>query len=184
MKNNLIIETDRLILRPFTIDDIEPSYLMNLDPEVSKYTGDGGIVDQNEIERRIREDVMGDYQKYGFGRMAVELKNENNFIGFCGLKYLPEMDEVDLGYRFIRKYWGRGFATEAGQVILDYGFVNLQLDKIIGLALPENKASINVLQKLGFQFEKNILYSGLPAVQYNLLNPSRKKNDLVARSQT
>jgi len=165
------LETDRLVLRPFHLNDIEPSYLMNLDPEVSKYTGDGGIVDKKEIERRIKEDVWGDYRKYGFGRMAIELKNENKFIGFCGLKYLPEMDEVDLGYRFIRKYWGQGFATEAGKASLDHGFLNLQLNKIIGLAMPENTASIHVLEKLGFQYEKNILYSNLPVNQYKILHP-------------
>ena len=68
---------------------------MNLDAEVSKYTGDGGVVSKEEIERRITENVLGDYKKYGYGRLAVELKEENKFIGFTGLKYLDDMDEVD-----------------------------------------------------------------------------------------
>jgi len=86
--SNLFIETERLLIRPFKMEDIEPSYVMNLDAEVSKYTGDGGVVSKKEIERRIVENVFGDYEKYGFGRLAVELKGENKFIGFAGLKYL------------------------------------------------------------------------------------------------
>ena len=84
--SSLYLETDRLLLRPFTEQDIEPAYRMNLDRDVSAYTGDGGVVSREEIERRITEDVLGDYQKYGYGRLAVELKAEGSFIGFAGLK--------------------------------------------------------------------------------------------------
>ena len=98
--SDLFIETERLLIRPFSMEDIEPSYGMNLDAEVSRYTGDGWVVSKYEIERRIIENVLGDYKKYGFGRLAVELKVENKFIEFTGLKYLEDMDEVDLGYRF------------------------------------------------------------------------------------
>ena len=93
---SLTIETERLLIRPFSLDDIEASYAINLDAEVSKYTGDGGIVSKAEIERRIKEDVFVDYEKYGYGRLAVELKGENKFIGFTGLNYLDDLDEVDI----------------------------------------------------------------------------------------
>lgn len=169
MKNQ-ILETERLILRPFVEEDIEPTYQMNLDPAVTKYTGDGGVVDQAEIERRITEDVMGDYQKYGFGRLAVILKTKNTFIGFCGLKFLDDLDEVDLGYRFNRDHWGQGFATEAGKVCLDFGFEKLKLSQIIGLVLPENIASIRVLDKLGFRFEKEFEQDDLLLRQYAISN--------------
>jgi RimJ/RimL family protein N-acetyltransferase len=164
----LHIETERLIIRPFTLDDIEPSYEMNLDAEVSKFTGDGGVVSREEIERRIVEDVLGDYKKHGFGRLAVELKGENKFIGFTGLKYLDDIDEVDLGYRFMSKYWGMGYATETGKAMLDFGFNQLKLERIIAMLLPENKGSINVLKKLDFKFEKEIIEDGLLAHHYYL----------------
>ena len=149
-----VIETERLILRPFTEDDIESSFLMNLDSEVSKYTGDGGIVSFDEIERRIREDVMGDYERNGYGRFAVELKETAEFIGFCGLKYLPDLDETDLGYRFMSEFWGQGYATEASKACLDFGFKDLGLKRIIAMVLPENEGSIRVLDKLNFVKEK------------------------------
>lgn len=166
--SNLIIETERLLIRPFNLDDIEPSYAMNLDAEVSKYTGDGGIVSKKEIERRIIENVLGDYEKHGFGRLVVELKGENTFIGFTGLKYLEDMNEVDLGYRFIRKYWGKGIATESAKACLKLGFETLELNKIIAMVLPENINSIRVLEKLNFEYKKDIIENNQVAKLYSL----------------
>ena len=165
---NLKIETERLIIRPFRMEDLEASYEMNLDAEVSKFTGDGGIVSKKEIERRIIEDVFGDYKKHGFGRLAVELKGENKFIGFTGLKYLPDMDEVDIGFRFMKKYWGKGIATESANACIKFGFENLELNKIIGLVLPENIASIRVLKKLGFEYEKEFIEDRLKVHLYSI----------------
>ena len=162
------IETERLILRPHTLEDIVPSYHMNLDADVSKYTGDGGVVSLLEIERRIKKDVMGDYTKHGFGRFAVELKSEKKFIGFAGLKYLEDLKEVDLGYRLIKAYWGRGYATEASRASIEFGFNDLNLESIIAMVLPANTASINVLQKLGFGFDSHIEEDGMQVEKYLL----------------
>ena len=165
----LRIETERLILRPFTMEDVAPSYEMNLDAEVSKYTGDGGVVSKKEIERRIRENVLGDYQKHGYGRLAVILKKENKFIGFSGLKYLEDRKETDLGYRFMRSYWHNGIATEAAIACLDMGFNSFNLSKIIAMVLPENKASIRVLNKLNFKYDREIIEDGLKAQLHTLM---------------
>ncbi len=169
--SNLSFETERLLIRPFTMDDVEPSFVMNLDAEVSKYTGDGGVVSKEEIERRIKENVLGDYKKYGFGRLAVELKSEGKFIGFSGLKYLSDLNEVDLGYRLMKAYWGKGIATESAKACIDLGFKNVKLKKIIALVLPENKASINVLKKLQFKFDKTFEDDGEWTNLYKLLPP-------------
>ena len=167
---NLFIETDRLLIRPFKMEDIEPSYTMNLDTEVSRYTGDGGVVSKKEIERRIVENVFGDYEKYGFGRLAVELKGENKFIGFTGLKYLEDMDEVDLGFRFMKEYWGKGIATESAKACVNLGFEKLGLGRIIAMVLPENLGSIRVLEKLNFEYEKDIIEDNQLAKIYSLNN--------------
>ena len=166
--SNLFIETERLLIRPFKMEDIEPSYIMNLDAEVSRYTGDGGVVSKKEIERRIIEHVFGDYQKHGFGRLAVELKGENKFIGFTGLKYLEDMNEVDLGYRFMKEYWGKGIATESAQACVNLGFNTLGLKRMIAMVLPENKGSIRVLEKLNFEYEKEIIEDNQLAKIYSL----------------
>jgi len=158
--DHLNIKTKHLILRPFSLNDVEDCYQMNLDTAVSKYTGDGGVVSKQEIRRRITDDVLGDYKIYGYGRLAVTLKSTGRFMGFAGLKYLTDLEEVDLGYRFMSKYWGKGYATEAATACLALGFDKLGLTKIIAMVLPENKASIRVLEKLGFSFEKEIMENG------------------------
>jgi len=167
--SNLFIETERLLIRPFKMEDIEPSYIMNLDAEVSRYTGDGGIVSKEEIERRIVENVFGDYEKHGFGRLAVELKGKNKFIGFTGLKYLEDMDEVDLGYRFMKEYWGKGIATESAKACVNLGFNKLRLKRLIAMVLPENIGSIRVLEKLNFEFEKDVIEDHQSAKIYSLI---------------
>ncbi len=164
-----IFQTDRLIIRPFTLSDVEPSHQMNIDPEITKYTGDGGVVDINETRRRIKEDVLGDYKKYGFGRMAVEWKENGEFIGFTGLKYLEDLKLVDIGYRFKKNYWDKGIATESSKLLIDYGFDTLNLSKIIGLVLPANQKSIRVLKKLGLTYESEIIEDGVKAYMYSIL---------------
>ncbi len=77
---------------------------------------------------------------------------DGTFLGWCGLKYFPETDEVDLGYRFMKKYWGKGYATESSRACLNYGFHELKLKRIMAKAMPENKDSLKVMQKLGMVF--------------------------------
>lgn len=141
---------------------------MNLEPEVSKYTNDGGVKSLDQIHSAIKENVLGDYEKYGLGRFAVVEKSTGKFIGFSGLKYIPEVDFVDLGYRFGKEYWGKGIATETAIASLDYGFKNLNLNTIYGWVMPDHVASIRIMTKLGFALEKRILEFGLPANQYIL----------------
>ena len=105
------------------------------------------------MEKAIKSRIKN-YATYGYGRWATFLKRENIFIGWSGLAYLPEFDEIDLGYRFLPEHWGLGYATEASQAILEYGFNQLNLKKIIAIALKENEASIRVMEKVGMEFDK------------------------------
>ena len=165
----MIIETERLTLRRHTIDDVEGAYQVNLDPKVSKYTGDGGVKTREEIRHILQTTSLADYEKYGFGRMAVIYKPENKYIGFCGLKYLEDLKTVDIGYRFASDYWGKGIATESARPFIKYGFETLKLPEIIGLVMPENKASSNVLIKLGLQFVETFDYDGELVEKYVIL---------------
>lgn len=164
------IETDRLILRPFTLNDIMPTYQMESDARVNEFTHDGGIKPLEVIEKLIHTLINVDYKLQGFGRFAIEWKESNEFIGFCGLKYLEDLDEIDLGYRLKVKYWERGLATEACKASLEFGFDVLKLKRIIALIVPENKKSLRVLQKLDFQFEKDFQEDGLTIHQYVINN--------------
>lgn len=149
----ILIETERLFLRKITLEDKAHLFKLHAHPAVQKYTGEPVVESIEEIEEAIRGRIK-DYEKYGYGRWATFLKNELQFIGWAGLAYLPEFDEIDLGYRFLPEFWGLGLATEASRAILTYGFDKLQLKKIIAIALKENKASIRVMEKVGMEFDK------------------------------
>ncbi|UOE42432.1 GNAT family N-acetyltransferase [Chryseobacterium suipulveris] len=92
------------------------------------------------------------YEKYGFGRWSVLHKETQEYLGWCGLKYDEALDEVDLGFRFYQKHWRKGFATEAAKKCIEIGFAQLRLKKIVGRVMPENRASIKVLEKVGMSF--------------------------------
>ena len=149
----MILETERLILREMVPSDAEDMLRLHSDPEVQQYTGDPNIFTFEGIQDKIEEKTE-EYRKYGYGRWVTLLKGGKQFVGWAGLSYLPEFDEIDLGYRFLPEFWGNGLATEASRAILKYGFEELNLDRIIAMAMQENKASIRVIEKVGMRFEK------------------------------
>ena len=142
------LETNRLRLRLFTMDDLPVMYELNTDPDVIKYA-DTPVKDMAEARQRLEQGPLADYEKYGYGRFAVELKETGKVIGFCGIKYLPEIDLPEVGYRYLKKYWGRGIGTEAARVCVEFARDDLKVKKLIALILPGNIASVRVAEKLG-----------------------------------
>lgn len=148
----MIFETERLILREFDLADAECFYQLNLDEEVLKFTGDVPFKSIEDSESFIRN--YSHYAEHGYGRWTVVLKATHNPVGWCGLKYHAE-GYVDIGYRFFKEYWGRGFATEAAQASLNFGKHYLKLPlPIYGRVSRENLASIRVLEKIGLTYFK------------------------------
>jgi len=146
-----IIETDRLILRELATEDAREIYNLNQDPEVVKYVKSSPF--ESIDDARVFLEGYDRYKKEGMGRWACIIKETNEFIGWCGL-IMEESGDVDLGFRLYRKNWGNGYATEAAKACLKYGFEELGLKRIVASALAENKASINVIEKLGMTFVK------------------------------
>lgn len=163
-----ILQTERLLLRPFIIEDAQDFYDLNADPEVTKYTGDGAFANIKAAENFIRN--YHPYTTEGMGRWAVLSKSDGAYLGWCGLRYVPELKEVDLGYRFFKKYWGQGYATESSQACLGYGFKILHLNKIVARAMEENIGSIRVMEKLGMRFVRAEIFEKHPAVLYEKVN--------------
>ncbi len=168
------LETARLILRELNIGDTAASYALNADPLVIKYTGDEAFESLEDAH-----DFLANYDPYSktnMGRWAVIVKETGENIGFCGLKYHEETDEIDLGYRLLRKEWGKGYATEASEVCLQYGFEVLGLPRIYAQAALENTASIHVMKKLGMTFVKNEGdCAGYPSAFYEMRREDFKK---------
>jgi len=156
----IILKTKRLYLREFISSDGFHFYHLNKDEKVLKFTGD--IPFKTEKEAYVFIENYTEYKRHGFGRWAVCLNETDEFIGWCGLK--NSNNEIDLGFRFYQKYWNKGYAAEAANACINYGFNSLKMHKIIARAYKENKASIRVLQKCYMVFQKNISYDGVPAV--------------------
>ncbi len=155
-----IIETPRTILRQFTLEDVEAVYAFNSNLEVQKYTGDELVANLDRAREIITQVSFKDYETHGYGRWAVVHKADQKVIGFAGLKFLPEISETDIGYRFLPEYWGKGIASEVSFPIIDYGFKELKLERIIGIAMEENIGSWKVLEKIGLNLYKYDEYDG------------------------
>ena len=164
---NIIIESNRILLRKFVKEDYKSVFEYGSNVEVQKYTGENILKSELDAKNIIKNRYLSDYKNYGYGRFAAIFKPENKIIGFAGLKYLPGLDETDIGFRFLPKYWGLGIATEISIEIIKYGFEILDLKKIIGIAYPENIASCKVLEKLGFKFYKFDTYDDADEKKYN-----------------
>ncbi len=172
MAGRVILETPRLVLREFDDDDVEAYYRMGIEPELLRYTNRVPLRDREHALEMLRSRRQTDYQKRGYGRWACVLKASGEVIGFCGPRYLEDLGEVEIGYRLLTAYWGRGLATEAAAACLAHGFGELGLSRIIGLVDPENGASIRVLEKIGMiRRPGQIEHMGFPALVYELERP-------------
>lgn len=160
-----VLETPRLILCQFTQTDAHLIFELNSDPAVVKYVHEPVLKNEADARKILSGNILPQY-KNNLGRWAVYTKSNHEFIGWCGLKYRPELDEIDLGYRLKRSAWGKGYATEAAKHTLDHGFNILRLEKITGRAHIENFASLKVLEKIGMQFYREETVDECPVKTY------------------
>jgi [ribosomal protein S5]-alanine N-acetyltransferase len=152
----VILETDRLLLREYVEEDAEALFKLNSDPEVLRFLPDERLLNVEQARQILIDHPIADYRKYGFGRGACILKSTGEQIGFAGLKYLEEVGEVDVAYRLMPTHWGQGLATEAALASVRFGFFDLGLKQIIGLVMPENIASVRVLEKTGLRYAETV----------------------------
>lgn len=150
------IETERLILREMREEDAPAFFAMDSDPAVHTFLGNQPVQAIDQTRAAIAY-LQQQYTQYGIGRWATIEKSTGHFIGWSGLKFIPEEENghsnyYDIGYRFSPAYWGKGYATEATMAALRHGFSKLQLDQIHAAAHAGNKASKRVLEKCGLVF--------------------------------
>jgi len=167
----MILETERLIVRKWRECDV--SCYMTLAKDVGyncfSLPGQFLVSGAEEAKGRIRE-RMNLFDERKLGKFPVFLKQTEEFIGTCGLApyNLDGCEEVELGYRLCLKYWGKGYAKEAAAVVLRHGFEELNLQRVIGFAIPQNKASLKILEELGFQYLREIVHAELPHRLYEM----------------
>jgi [ribosomal protein S5]-alanine N-acetyltransferase len=173
MRHDIILETERLIIREHVLSDAPFFFTLNSNYNVVKYTGDSSFETIDEAEKIVQY-VMNQYKENGYGRWLVSEKETNNPIGWCGLKFHTDTEETDIGYRLLESAWGKGYATESAKACLDYGFKHFNLNRIIGEAMQENTASINVFKKLGMTYLKDSLIDNVESVVYELKKENHK----------
>lgn len=159
------IETLRLILRPFYENDAQSLYNILQEEGVLRYFPNP-TPPALEKAAKVISDQLEQWQRYGYAWWAVTLKSDHTFIGWCGLQFLPETNETEVGYLLGKPWWGKGYATEAAATSLQYAFTQLNMKQIIALVHPENKASIRVIEKLGMDFVDATQYFGMNILRY------------------
>jgi ribosomal-protein-alanine N-acetyltransferase len=168
----IFIETDRLIIRALVPEDAEGIFELDSDPEVHQYVGNNPIKTIEQAASVIQF-IRQQYLDNGIGRWAVTEKVTNKFVGWTGLKLMKETvnnhnNYYDLGYRLIKKYWGKGYATETALASLAYGFNELKLPEIFAMADVQNAGSNAVLKKAGLQFMEVFHEDGIPHNWYRI----------------
>jgi RimJ/RimL family protein N-acetyltransferase len=154
-----ILETDRLILRWLSTDDAE--FILGLlnEPSFLRFIGDKGVRTLDDARNYILNGPVDMYNRLGFGLYLTELKDGGLPIGICGLIKRDGLEDADIGFAFLPKFWAKGYAYEAAAAVLAYGKTALGLNRIVAITSPDNHASARLLEKLGLRFERTIRLS-------------------------
>ncbi len=159
----MIAETDRLTIRPLTVEDAPFVLALVNDPAFLANIGDKGVRDVAGARRFLREGSWTNQPRPGLGQFAVVLKATGAPIGVCGLLYREGFDLTDIGFAFLPESRGQGLAFEAAEAVMGYGRSTLGLTKIVGLTVEENRASVALLERLGLRFEAVVeMFEGDP----------------------
>jgi len=157
------LETERLQLREFTLNDAAYMLRQLNEPSFIKNIADRGVRTLQQAEAYLQNGAMASYQNSGFGFWAVIEKSSGQIIGMCGLVKRDNLPHPDLGYSFLPEYFGQGFAFEATHASLLAAKKQFQLQKLLAIVNVENTASRKLLEKLGLQFQRMIaLYENDP----------------------
>lgn len=166
-------------MREFLEKDAEGLFEMDSDPDVHKYLGNNTVKDIGEIHKLIAR-VQKQYIDNGIGRWAIENKVTGELMGWSGLQYETKLRKgiiyYDLGYRLLRKHWGKGIATETAIASLEYGFNSLKLDKICAAAHIGNNGSNKILRKIGMNYVDDFYWEDIKCHWYEKENPLTNKN--------
>jgi RimJ/RimL family protein N-acetyltransferase len=161
------IETGRLRLRAFTVDDVDGLQLIFGDAEAMRYITAGETITREESAARLGRTIEG-WRQRGFGFLAVTSKDSAEFVGYCGFMLLDKTPEVEIAYAFNASQWGRGFATEAARACLRWGFEELKLERVVAVVNPQNTASQRVLEKLGMTYVKRVHHYDADLMYYEI----------------
>ncbi|WP_411083308.1 GNAT family N-acetyltransferase [Streptomyces sp. cmx-18-6] len=163
-----MIETERLLLRPLEVSDVDAFVELHSDPRVNRFVG---AFSRRQAQDRLAQ-VERQWAERGHGLCAVQLRSTGEFIGRSGLQYWQQFDEVELGWTLRAEHWGRGYATEAARACLEWGFATLEAGYFTALMRPGNASSVRVAERLGFSPRREDTLYGSPVTVYAVDRPA------------
>src|SRR5690242_16999580 len=162
-----MIETQRLKMRKLTGDDLPWLIEMRTRPEVYKYLGGTKLQNPGSIAKRL-EYYLDCYEKVGFAQCAMIWKDTGEPIGCSGLQPLEDTGEIEVGYSLQPEFWRMGIGYECAMAWLDHGFNTLGLERIVAIAVKENKGSWRIMEKCGMTYQRVEEHYGLPVLYYSI----------------
>ncbi|QBB69309.1 N-acetyltransferase [Pseudolysobacter antarcticus] len=155
-----ILVTERLQLRELNTDDAEFIFELVNEPAWLQNIGDKGVRNLIDAQQYITNGPQASYAKFGFGLYLVALRNSDVAVGICGLVKRETLADVDIGFAFLSRFWGNGYAVEAATAVLAHGRGVIGLPRVVAITAPDNLGSKRVLEKIGLRFDKMILLPG------------------------
>ena len=161
----ITLATERLFLRQFSANDREALFKIAQEPDIFQYFPTKTAWDLERVDRSIQHQI-DHWDQFGYGLWAVTLRETGQLMGWCGLEFLPDTNETEVGYLLSGEFWGKGYATEAARASVEFGKKNIGLKEIIGLTDPLNIASQRVLEKCGLTFTRRQVYFGMEMFRF------------------
>ena len=161
------IETERLQLRMVAPEDAGALLRILSDEEFRRYLPMQNAPTPERVEAGIGR-MLAHWAERGYGQWMLSPKTSRELLGYCGLRFLAETEEVEILYGIGRPYWSRGLVTEAAKATLRFGFEEAKLERIIALAHPANKGTRRVMEKAGLRYEKQAAYFDMECAYYAL----------------
>lgn len=153
------LETDRLLLRRFNVDDAQFILTLLNEPSFLRYIGDKKVRDLEGARQYMLNGPIASYERHGFGLCLVELRESHTPIGMCGLLKRDELSDPDIGFALLPDFWNKGFAFEAATAVLHDARERLRIQRVLAITSLDNDASIKLLERLGFIFERIVTLS-------------------------
>jgi RimJ/RimL family protein N-acetyltransferase len=167
--------TERLTAERPRPGDLSDLQRLHADPAFSSVFG---LALSAEGVKEFLQETRDHWERHGFGLWTLRDRAEGVFVGRCGIRHveIEGADEVELGYALLPEYWGKGLAIEASRVALSIAFGELGLDEVVAFTRPTNVRSRRVMEKLGFRYERDFMYKGMPHVLYRLRAPRSSRS--------
>ena len=162
-----IIETGRLLLRMFEVSDLDSMVRLFIDAEVQKYLSPENRRTREQM-RITLQNLIRHWKERGFGLWCVSKKRDNKMLGYCGFQYFDQTSDREILFAFFKDFWGKGFATEAADACLKFGFEKLLFERVFAATHPENAASRCVLEKIGMVCQEKTTHYGIDTIAYEI----------------